>query len=172
MISKELEDKLIAKERNILAAQKRRDFPAVEAALAHGFHEIGGSGQLYSKSQILDRLKFVHVLDYSLERFRLLPIDATCVVLTYIATVKRRYKGEEYSNLSYRSSTWVERHMARDFSPGDAARKFNHKGSLTTKGTKESKGYGELGHLIIESSGHCFIPPNLFALHESFLNFQ
>ncbi len=109
MISKELEDKLIAKERNILAAQKRRDFPAVEAALAHGFHEIGGSGQLYSKSQILDRLKFVHVLDYSLERFRLLPIDATCVVLTYIATVKRRYKGEEYSNQSYRSSTWVER---------------------------------------------------------------
>ena len=47
MISKGLEDKLIAKERNILAAQKRRDFPAVEAALAHGFHEIGGSGQLY-----------------------------------------------------------------------------------------------------------------------------
>lgn len=109
MISKELEEKLIAKERKILAAQKRRDFEAVGAALAPGFHEIGGSGQLFSKRQALDRLKFVHVLDYSLESFRLLPIHASCVVLTYIATVRRRYKGEEYSNRSYRSSTWVER---------------------------------------------------------------
>ena len=108
-ISKELEEKLIAKERNILAAQKRRDFAAVEAALAHGFHEIGGGGHFFSKRQALERLKFVHVLDYSLEGFRLLPIHASCVVLTYIATVRRRYKGEEYSGRSYRSSTWVER---------------------------------------------------------------
>ena len=90
MISKELEDKLIAKERNILAAQKRRDFPAVEAALAHGFHEIGGSGQLYSKSQILDRLKFVHVLDYSLERFRLAVRRRICHVAGTVAGGRRQ----------------------------------------------------------------------------------
>src|SRR5262245_37615319 len=109
MISKELEEKIISKERNILAAQKRRDFEAVEAALAHGFLEITGSGQLFSKTQVLERLKFVHVLDYSLERFRLVSVDASCLVLTYIATVRRRYKGEEYTNSSCRSSTWVER---------------------------------------------------------------
>ncbi len=109
IISKELEEKIISKERSILAAQKRRDFEAVEAALAHGFLEIGGSGQLFSKTQALERMKFVHVLDYSLERFRLVSVDDTCVILTYIATVRRRYKGEEYSNSSYRSSTWVER---------------------------------------------------------------
>ena len=109
IISKELEEKLIAKERNIIAAQKRRDVPAVEAALALGFHEITGSGQLFSKRQVLERLKFVHILEYSLEGFRALPIDANCVVLTYIATVTRRYKGVEYSGRSYRSSTWIER---------------------------------------------------------------
>jgi hypothetical protein len=109
MISKELEEKIIAKERKILAAQKRRDFEIVAAALAPGFLEIGGSGQMFTKTQVLDRLKFVHLLDYSLERFRLVSVDATCVVLTYVATVKRRSKGEEYSTRSYRSSTWVER---------------------------------------------------------------
>lgn len=108
MISKELEEKPIAKERSILAAQKRRDFTAVEDALALGFHEITAGGQLFSKRQILERLKFVYILDYSLERFRVLPIDANCVIVTYVAIVRRRYKGLEYSGRSYRSSTWIE----------------------------------------------------------------
>ncbi len=106
---KELEEKLIAKERSIFAAQKRRDFAAVEAALAQGFREIGGSGHFFSKAQVLDRLKFVHLLDYWLECFRLLPIDPTCVILTYIITVERRYKGQQYFNRSHRSSIWAER---------------------------------------------------------------
>ena len=111
-IDKELEQKLITKERGILAAQKRRDFADVESALALGFHEISGSGELLSKRQVLDRLQFVHVLNYSLENVRVLPIDNRCVVLTYIITMKRRYKGEEYSGRSYRSSTWIERNGA------------------------------------------------------------
>ena len=49
MISKELEEHLIAKEMDIVAAQKRRDFSAVEALLADGFHEIGSGGRLFSK---------------------------------------------------------------------------------------------------------------------------
>ena len=106
---KELEEKLIARERSIFAAQRRRDLPAVEAVLAQGFRQIGGSGQFYSKAQVLDRLKFVHLLDYWLECFKLVPVDQQCVVLTYIIRVERRYKGQEYANRSYRSSTWVER---------------------------------------------------------------
>jgi hypothetical protein len=105
----ELEEKLIARERSIFAAQKRRDFPAVETELAHGFREIGGSGQFFSKAQVLDRLKFVYLLDYWLECFKLVPVDPKCAVLTYIIRVERRYKGQEYANRSYRSSTWVER---------------------------------------------------------------
>ncbi|HZR29144.1 MAG TPA: nuclear transport factor 2 family protein [Terriglobales bacterium] len=106
---KELEEKLIARERSIFAAQKRRDLPAVEAVLAHGFRQISGSGHFFSKAQVLDRLKFVYLLDYWLECFKLVPIDPKCVVLTYIIRVERRYKGQEYANRTYRSSTWVER---------------------------------------------------------------
>src|SRR5260370_7455466 len=81
---KELEEKLIAKERSIFAAQKRRDFAAVEAALAQGFREIGGIGHFFSKAQVLDRLKFLHLLDYWLECFKLLPIDPPYLILTYL----------------------------------------------------------------------------------------
>jgi hypothetical protein len=51
----------------------------------------------------------VHLLDYWLECFRLLPIDPTCVILTYIVTVERRYKAQQYFNRSHRSSIWIER---------------------------------------------------------------
>src|SRR5260370_10970407 len=99
---KELEEKLIAKERSIFAAQKRRDFAAVEAALAQGFREIGGIGHFFSKAQVLDSLKFVHLMDYWLGRFKLLPIKPKSVILAYIITVERRYKVQQNFNRSHR----------------------------------------------------------------------
>jgi hypothetical protein len=121
MISKELEEKIISKETRILAAQKRRDFAAVEAALAYGFLEIGGGGQLFTRTQVLDRLKFVHVLDYSLDRFRLVSVDPTCVVLTYIADghkplQRRRVLQSHLPQLDLGRAEW---RMAGDFSSGD-----------------------------------------------------
>ncbi len=109
MISKELEEKLIANERSILAALKRRDLSAVAAALADGFHEIGKSGKSYSKAEILDALKDpAAITDYSLEQFRLLRVSASCMIVTYIATVRRRLQGKEEATRAYRSSTWIE----------------------------------------------------------------
>jgi hypothetical protein len=109
MISEELEDQFIAKEIDIVAAQKRRDFHAVEAVLADGFHEIGSSGRLFSKPEILDAIQEIQIIDYSFEQFKLLAIDNGYVIVTYIATVKRSYKGQEHWNRAYRSSIWMER---------------------------------------------------------------
>jgi hypothetical protein len=109
MISKELEEKLIASERSILAALKRRDLSALATALADGFHEIGKSGRSYSKAEIMDALKDqAGIADYSLEQFRLLPVNAHCVIVTYIATVRRSFQGKEEATRAYRSSTWIE----------------------------------------------------------------
>jgi len=109
MISKELEEQLIAKEIGIIAAQKRRDFSAVEAVLAEGFHEIGSSGRLFSKSEILHAIQEVQIIDYSFEHFKILPIDRSYMILTYVATVKRNHQGQEHCTRAYRSSTWMER---------------------------------------------------------------
>lgn len=67
---------------DIVAAQKRRDFSAVEALLADGFHEIGSSGRLFSKSEILDAIQEVQIIDCSFDRFKILPIDKGCVIVT------------------------------------------------------------------------------------------
>jgi hypothetical protein len=109
MTSKELEEHLIAKEMDIVAAQKRRDFSAVEALLAEGFHEIGSSGRLLSKSEILDTIQEVQIIDCSFDRFKILPIDKGCVIVTYVATAKLSHKGDEHWNRAYRSSIWIER---------------------------------------------------------------
>ncbi|HTD25117.1 MAG TPA: nuclear transport factor 2 family protein [Terriglobales bacterium] len=109
MISKELEEKLIANERSILAALKRRDPSAVATALADGFYEIGKGGKSYSKAEIMNALKDpAAITDYSLEQFRLLRVSASCMIVTYIATVRRRLQGKEEVTRAYRSSTWIE----------------------------------------------------------------
>ncbi len=110
MIAKEIEGQLIAKEKAIVDAQKRRDSAAVEAALADDFREIGSSGRLYSKSDILDGIKKSTILDCSFEGFRFLPVDSTCVIVTYVTTSTRIQQGREQTFRAYRSSTWVEQH--------------------------------------------------------------
>jgi len=106
---KELEEKLIAKEKSILAAQSRGDLAAVAAALADGFHEIGKSAKFYSKADVMNALKdTTEIADYSLENFRLLRVNASCAILTYISTVRGRSQSEEEATRAYRSSTWIE----------------------------------------------------------------
>ena len=108
MIAKEIEGQLIAKEKAIVDAQKKRDFAAVEAVLADDFREIGSSGRLFSKSDILDGIKESQIVDCSFEEFRFLPVDSTCVIVTYVTTATRIQQGREQTYRAYRSSTWVE----------------------------------------------------------------
>ncbi|HTC92654.1 MAG TPA: nuclear transport factor 2 family protein [Terriglobales bacterium] len=106
---KELEEMLIAKERGILAAQQRGDLAAVAGALADGFHEIGKSARFYSKADVIAALKdATEIADYSLENFRLLAVNARCVILTYISSVQLRSPSEHEATRAYRSSTWIE----------------------------------------------------------------
>ena len=109
MIAKELEDLLIANEKAIVDAQKRRDFAAVEAVLDEDFREIGSSGRMFSKSEILDAMKVSQIVDCSFEEFHFLPVDSTCVIVTYVATATRILREREQSHRAYRSSTWVEK---------------------------------------------------------------
>jgi glyoxylase I family protein len=109
MINKELEEKLIASEKDILDARKRRDLSAIAAVLADGFHEIGKGGRSYAKPEIIHALNDpAEITDYSVEQFRLLPVNPRCVIVTYIATVQRSFQGKDEITRSYRSSTWIE----------------------------------------------------------------
>src|SRR5215470_9021533 len=93
---KELEEKLIASERSILDARKRRDLSAIAAVLAEGFHEIGKGGRSYAKPEIIHALNDPsEITGYSLEQFRLLPVNPRCVIVTYIATMQYKLQEKE-----------------------------------------------------------------------------
>jgi len=108
MISKQTEAQLINKEMAIVAAQQRGDVAAVEVVLAEEFHEIGSSGRMFSKAEILAILGQVKILECSFERVRVLPIDEQHAIVTYVAKTKRRYQGQETKTQTYRSSTWKQ----------------------------------------------------------------
>jgi hypothetical protein len=112
VISKDLKDLLITNEKAIVDAQKRRDVTAVDALLAEDFREIGSSGRMFCKSDVLDGIKESQIVDCSFEEFRFLRVDSTCVIVTYVTTATRILQGLEQSRRAYRSSTWVERNGA------------------------------------------------------------
>jgi hypothetical protein len=91
-----VKEHLIALEKDLIAAQKCRDFSAIEALLADGFCEIGSSGRFFSRAQALDALKELQDIDFFLKDFRFIPLAPGCVILTYLATGKRRIGGRVF----------------------------------------------------------------------------
>jgi hypothetical protein len=108
MKGRRLEEHVIAREKDLVAAQKRRDFSTIETLLADGFCEIGSSGQLFSRSEALDALRRVQDIDFEIEGFRFIVVTSGCVIVTYLAKGRRRIGGREYSSRAFRSSTWVD----------------------------------------------------------------
>jgi hypothetical protein len=109
MISKDLEAHLIRLEQEIVAAQQRRDFAAVEALLADDFREIGSSGRLFTKADAVCVISEVQILDCAFDHFQFLPIDDKCVIVMYVATARRTQDGREHMQRAWRSSTWVKK---------------------------------------------------------------
>jgi hypothetical protein len=56
MISQEVQDHLIRKEKDIYAAYKQHEMSVIDSALAADFREIDGSGRLFSKSEVLSSI--------------------------------------------------------------------------------------------------------------------
>jgi hypothetical protein len=106
MMSNETQELLIAREKAMVEAQQRGDVDAVGAALAEDFYEIGSSGRLFSKTEILEAIRQIKIVECSLERLRVLPLDEQHAILTYVARTTRRYQGQESTTRTYRSSMW------------------------------------------------------------------
>lgn len=109
VVSKDLQAHLIHLERELVEAQKRRDFAAVEALLADDFHEIGSSGRLFSKADTVRVISEVQIIDCTFDHFQFFPVDDKCVIVTYMSTARRTRDGYEHLSRAWRSSAWVKR---------------------------------------------------------------
>ena len=108
-VSQDLRAHRIHLEQELVAAQKRRDFAAVEAFLADDFHEIGSSGRFFSKADTLRAVSEVQIVECTFDHFQFLPVDDKCVIVMYLATARRTQDGREHLNRAWRSSIWVKR---------------------------------------------------------------
>jgi hypothetical protein len=104
----EIKQQLAHNEVAIVEAQKRRNVGSVERFLAEDFHEIGSSGRLLSRAEVLDGMPEVEILEASFEQFEAFSPVPGVVILTYVTTLRRRAQGVESSSRAYRSSLWVE----------------------------------------------------------------
>lgn len=109
-IPKAVQDRLIAREKDLFAAEQRRAFAVIDEELSEDFHEIGSDGQLHTKAEIMPLIKDVKIEDYSLTDFKVLPMGDQCAIVTYAADIKASYKGQNFPPKLYLSSVWVRRH--------------------------------------------------------------
>jgi glyoxylase I family protein len=109
MFTAEVEKLLIRFETDIITAQKNGDFSFVENLLWDEFQEIDSRGGISDKVQIIEAIRAARLYDHRLEDFSVNTVSDTCAIVTYIATTKRRFDGQERILRARRSSTWVKR---------------------------------------------------------------
>ncbi|MDX6610904.1 MAG: hypothetical protein QOD75_90 [Blastocatellia bacterium] len=98
-----------AREKAVWDALKKKDMDAFGNMLATDYIEVSDDG-VFNKAAIINELKDLAVSDVSFSDWKMLPIDADAVVLTYNATIKGTFKGKAFPEGPYRAaSAWVNR---------------------------------------------------------------
>jgi len=103
-----LADEMLDLERQILDAHQRHDAVAIARFLAHGFREIGSSGRTYTRADVLAAVGRVELLDYALQQPTAMLLGEDRILLTFVATLKRRQGAHERAQRSHRSSIWIK----------------------------------------------------------------
>ena len=96
---------LLHAETQLLDPAFRRDRERVAALLAPEFIEIGASGRLWTRDQILDVLATEDYTPPALEDFACHPIEANVVLVTYHTVRTDAASGRRETTL--RSSLWI-----------------------------------------------------------------
>jgi hypothetical protein len=98
-----------AKERQSWEAMKAKNWDGFAAMLADDFVFVGGPGTA-NKTETVDVLKKMELLEYTLSDFRLVKVDPDLAVITYTATDKSTYDGKTSGGKPIRNSTaWINR---------------------------------------------------------------
>lgn len=104
-----LEATLVARERELIEAEKRGDWSAIDKILADDFFELAGDGAVYDKPAIEKLFPDVKLLSYTLSEFRLAEISSECAVLTYRIDAEATYRGQPFPGQLRASTVWTKR---------------------------------------------------------------
>lgn len=103
------ESDIIAKEKATWDAVKKKDWDAFGAMLASDYVEVLDSG-VHEKAAALTGVKDFDLSEVTYADWKMIPIDKDAAIVTYSATVKAKYKGQDVPPGPYReASAWVNR---------------------------------------------------------------
>ena len=104
------EESLVAKEKEVWEAFKRKDADALKGLLAEDAYEIDDEGELSTKAHQISSLADLSITEYMMEEIKVVPINKDAAIVRYKVMAKGSYKGKEFDpHWSRASAVWVNR---------------------------------------------------------------
>jgi len=103
-----LDQMLIAKEKTLPEAQKKKDQQYLQNITTADFLEVAADGHEYSKDDMLEGVNQVNLQDFSLYDVKVLPLNDSAAVVTYNAIVRMTVGAEAAPRYQHLSSVWVK----------------------------------------------------------------
>ncbi len=104
-----LHDEIIAQEEALATAERKRDHAFFEKSLADNLVYVVFNGWVFDKDKIISGLDQLEIADLKMENYKVLPLAANAVLLTYDLLMKASLDGHELPQKNYASSVWENR---------------------------------------------------------------
>jgi len=98
---------LLAKEKSLPEAQKRKDVDFFKNITTDDFLEVAPDAKVYSKDEMMEGLNVVNLENYSIYDAKVLPLNDNAAVVTYDAIVQMSIGDEHAPRYQHVSSVWV-----------------------------------------------------------------
>lgn len=102
-----LTELLLAKEKSLPEAQKRKDVDFFKNITTDDFLEVAADAKVYSKDEMMEGLNVVNLENYSIYDAKVLPLNDNAAVVTYDAIVQMSVGDERAPRYQHVSSVWV-----------------------------------------------------------------
>ena len=103
-----LSDLLIAKEKSLPEAQKRKDTEYFKSIVTDDFLEVGPDAKVYSRDEMLEALNAVTLQDFSMYDAQVLPLTDSAAVVTYNVILRMNVGADPAPRYQHLSSVWVK----------------------------------------------------------------
>jgi len=103
-----LSDLLLAKEKSLPEAQKRKDTEYFKSIVTDDFLEVGPDAKVYSRDEMLEALNVVNLQDFSMYDAQVLPLTDSAAVVTYNVILRMNVGADRAPRYQHLSSVWVK----------------------------------------------------------------
>lgn len=103
-----LAQELIAKEKSLAEAQKKKDIDFLKTTLADDFVSAGVDGKLHPREEVIGDAYDINLKEYTPYEIAVVPLNDSAAIVTYDAIVGMAKYDEEIPRYQHISSVWVK----------------------------------------------------------------